>query len=100
MIVDNTVLTPALFRPFEHGIDIAVYSTTKFLGGHGVHIGGAIVDSGNFQWADNPSKWPEFTAPEPILSRRGVHRGAEAAGQPGVYHSYPHALAARHGRLA
>jgi O-acetylhomoserine (thiol)-lyase len=63
VIVDNTVLTPALFRPFEHGIDIAVYSTTKFLGGHGVHIGGAIVDSGNFKWADDPSKWPEFTAP-------------------------------------
>jgi O-acetylhomoserine (thiol)-lyase len=63
VIVDNTVLTPALFRPFEHGVDIAVYSTTKFLGGHGVHIGGAIVDSGNFQWAENPSKWPEFTAP-------------------------------------
>ncbi len=62
-ILDNTVTTPALFRPFEHGLDIAVYSTTKFLGGHGVHIGGAIVDSGNFQWADNPSKWPEFTAP-------------------------------------
>ncbi|HNY39390.1 MAG TPA: O-acetylhomoserine aminocarboxypropyltransferase/cysteine synthase [Bryobacteraceae bacterium] len=63
VIVDNTVLTPALFRPFEHGIDIAVYSATKFLGGHGVHIGGAIVDSGNFQWAENPAKWPEFTAP-------------------------------------
>jgi O-acetylhomoserine (thiol)-lyase len=63
VIIDNTVLTPALFRPFEHGIDIAVYSATKFLGGHGVHVGGAIVDSGNFQWADNPSKWPEFTAP-------------------------------------
>jgi len=63
VIVDNTVLTPALFRPFEHGVDIAVYSTTKFLGGHGVHVGGAIVDSGNFQWAENPAKWPEFTAP-------------------------------------
>jgi O-acetylhomoserine (thiol)-lyase len=63
VIVDNTVLTPALFRPFEHGIDIAVYSATKFLGGHGVHIGGAVVDSGKFQWAANPSKWPEFTAP-------------------------------------
>lgn len=63
VIIDNTVLTPALFRPFEHGIDIAVYSTTKFLGGHGVHVGGAIVDSGKFQWAENPSKWPEFTAP-------------------------------------
>ena len=64
VIIDNTVLTPALFRPFEHGADITVYSTTKFLGGHGVHVGGAIVDSGNFQWADNPAKWPEFTAPD------------------------------------
>ena len=63
LMCDNTVLTPALFRPFEHGVDIAVYSTTKFLGGHGVHVGGAIVDSGNFQWAANPTKWPEFTSP-------------------------------------
>jgi len=70
VIIDNTVLTSALFRPFEHGIDIAVYSTTKFLGGHGVHIGGAIVDSGNFQWAENPKKWPEFT--EPSDSYRGL----------------------------
>jgi len=64
VIIDNTVLTPALLRPIEHGIDIVVYSTTKFIGGHGVHIGGAIVDSGNFPWADNPQKWPEFTAPD------------------------------------
>ena len=64
VIIDNTVLTPALLRPIEHGIDIVVYSTTKFLGGHGVHIGGAIVDSGNFPWAENPQKWPEFTAPD------------------------------------
>jgi O-acetylhomoserine (thiol)-lyase len=70
VIVDNTVLTPALFRPFEHGIDISVYSTTKFLGGHGVHIGGAIVDSGKFLWADNPKKWPEFT--EPSESYHGI----------------------------
>ncbi len=63
VIIDNTVTTPALFRPFEHGIDIAVYSTTKFLGGHGLHIGGAIVDSGKFFWEQNPKKWPEFTAP-------------------------------------
>jgi O-acetylhomoserine (thiol)-lyase len=53
VIVDNTV-TPALFRPIDHGVDIVVYSTTKFIGGHGVHIGGAIVDSGKFLWADNP----------------------------------------------
>jgi O-acetylhomoserine (thiol)-lyase len=64
VVVDNTVLTPALFRPIEHGVDIVVYSTTKFIGGHGVHIGGAIVDSGKFLWAENPQKWPEFAAPD------------------------------------
>jgi O-acetylhomoserine (thiol)-lyase len=64
VIADNTVLTPMLFRPIEHGVDIVVYSTTKFLGGHGVHIGGAIVDSGKFDWAAHPKKWPEFTAPD------------------------------------
>ncbi|MBI5821469.1 MAG: aminotransferase class I/II-fold pyridoxal phosphate-dependent enzyme [Verrucomicrobia bacterium] len=64
VICDNTVMTPALLRPIEHGIDIVVYSTTKFLGGHGVHVGGAIVDSAKFSWADNPKKWPEFCAPD------------------------------------
>ncbi len=64
VIVDNTVLTPALFRPIEHGIDIVLYSTTKFIGGHGLHVGGAVVDSGNFRWEDNPRKWPEFTTPD------------------------------------
>ncbi len=64
-MIDNTVLTPALFRPIEHGFDIVVYSTTKFLAGHGVHLGGAIVDSGHFPWAKDPAKWPEFTAPDP-----------------------------------
>jgi O-acetylhomoserine (thiol)-lyase len=64
VIVDNTVLTPALLRPIEHGIDVIIYSTTKFIGGHGIHVGGAIVDSGNFLWAENPGKWPEFTAPD------------------------------------
>ena len=64
-IIDNTALTPALFRPIEHGFDIVVYSTTKFIGGHGVHVGGAVVDSGRFLWAKEPQKWPEFTAPDP-----------------------------------
>ena len=64
VIIDNTVLTPVLFRPIDYGTDIVVYSTTKFIGGHGVHVGGAIVDSGKFLWADNPKKWPEFTAPD------------------------------------
>lgn len=65
VLLDNTVLTPALFRPFEHGVDVSIYSATKFLGGHGVHVGGLVVDSGRFQWADNAAKWPEFTAPDP-----------------------------------
>lgn len=64
-LCDNTVMTPALLRPIEHGVDVVIYSTTKFIGGHGVHIGGAIIDSGNFQWADDPEKWPEFCAPSP-----------------------------------
>jgi O-acetylhomoserine (thiol)-lyase len=64
-LCDNTVMTPLLLRPIEHGIDIVIYSTTKFIGGHGVHIGGAIVDSANFKWADNPDRWPEFCAPSP-----------------------------------
>ena len=65
VVVDNTVTTPLLFRPIEHGADIVVYSTTKFIGGHGVHIGGAIVDGATFPWADNPDKWPEFAQPDP-----------------------------------
>jgi len=64
VIIDNTVLTPALYRPIEDGADIVVYSCTKFLGGHGVHIGGAIVDAGTFPWAKDPQRWPEFCAPD------------------------------------
>jgi len=63
VICDNTVSPPVMFRPIEHGIDIVVYSTTKFIGGHGLHIGGAIVDGATFPWAKNPKKWPEFCAP-------------------------------------
>jgi len=64
VVCDNTVTTPILLRPIEHGVDIVVYSTTKFIGGHGVHVGGAVVDSGKFAWADNPQKWPEFCQPD------------------------------------
>jgi O-acetylhomoserine (thiol)-lyase len=70
VICDNTVTTPVLFQPFKHGIDINVYSCTKFIGGHGLHIGGCIVDSGNFDWTAEPQKWPEFT--EPDSSYHGV----------------------------
>ena len=65
VLMDNTVLTPALFKPFDHGVDVSIYSATKFLGGHGVHVGGIVVDSGKFPWEDNPKKWPEFTEPDP-----------------------------------
>lgn len=65
VVCDNTVLTPVLFKPFEHGIDIAVYSATKFIGGHGTSIGGVIVDSGKFDWKREPRKWPQFTEPDP-----------------------------------
>lgn len=65
VICDNTVMTPILLRTFDHGIDINVYSTTKFIGGHGTHIGGCIVDSGKFDWTAEPKKWPEFTEPDP-----------------------------------
>jgi len=63
VICDNTVMTPILFRPIEHGIDIVVHSCTKFIGGHGTSIGGAIVDSGNFDWSNG--RYPELTEPDP-----------------------------------
>ena len=62
-VLDNTVATPYLFRPFEWGVDIVVHSLTKFLGGHGTSIGGIIVDSGKFDW--NNGKFPELTEPDP-----------------------------------
>ena len=62
LIVDNTFATPYLFRPFEHGADIVVHSATKFIGGHGTSIGGVIVDSGKFDWAQN-DKFPSLSKP-------------------------------------
>jgi O-acetylhomoserine (thiol)-lyase len=63
VICDNTVLTPMLFRPMEHGIDIVVHSCTKYIGGHGTSIGGAIIDSGRFDWSNG--RYPELTEPDP-----------------------------------
>lgn len=63
LMVDNTFASPALCRPFEHGADIVVHSCTKFIGGHGTSIGGAIVEKGDFPW-DN-GKFPELTEPDP-----------------------------------
>jgi len=64
VLVDNTVLTPALFRPIEHGADAVVYSTTKYIGGHGLHVGGAVVDAGTFDWTDEPDRWADFCRPD------------------------------------
>ena len=64
-IVDNTVATPALLKPIEHGFDIVVHSLTKYMGGHGNSLGGAIVDSGRFPWADRAARYPAFSTPEP-----------------------------------
>ena len=64
-MVDNTVATPILLRPFDHGADIVVHSLTKFLGGHGTTLGGMIVDSGNFPWARHADRFPMFCTPDP-----------------------------------
>jgi O-acetylhomoserine (thiol)-lyase len=82
-VVDNTV-SPLIFRPFDHGADLIVYSLTKFIGGHGTSIGGAIVDSGRFNWANG--RFPEFTEPDPsyhglvFWDRFGLHARAVAPG--------------------
>jgi len=70
LIVDNTVASPFLLRPIEHGADIVVHSLTKYLGGHGTSIGGAIVDSGNFPWAAHKARFKRLN--EPDVSYHGV----------------------------
>jgi len=77
VIVDNTVATPILCRPFEQGADIVVHSLTKYIGGHGTSVGGMIVDSGKFPWKGNP-RFPAFNEPDP--SYHGVVY-AEALGE-------------------
>ncbi len=64
LVVDNTVATPYLIRPIEWGADIVVHSATKYLGGHGTSIAGAIVDSGNFDFGADPEKFPNYNTPE------------------------------------
>jgi O-acetylhomoserine (thiol)-lyase len=80
LIVDNTVATPILQRPIEHGADIVVESLTKFLGGHGTTLGGAIIDSGRFPWREHAARFPMFS--EPDASYHGMiycdHYGAQA----------------------
>jgi O-acetylhomoserine (thiol)-lyase len=80
LVVDNTVATPILCRPIDHGADIVVHSLTKFLGGHGTSLGGAIIDSGRFPWAKHAARYPTLTQPDE--SYHGLvyteHYGAKA----------------------
>ena len=80
LVVDNTVATPILLRPIEHGADIVVHSLTKFMGGHGAAMGGAVVDSGAFDWKRHSRRFPAFS--EPDESYHGLvytdHFGAQA----------------------
>jgi O-acetylhomoserine (thiol)-lyase len=65
LVVDNTIATPYLIRPIEWGADIVVHSATKYLGGHGTAIGGVIIDSGRFDFATDPARFPGFNLPDP-----------------------------------
>jgi O-acetylhomoserine (thiol)-lyase len=64
LVVDNTVPTPVLMRPIDFGADIVVHSLTKFFGGHGTSLGGAIIDSGRFRWREHAARFPRFTEPD------------------------------------
>lgn len=80
LVVDNTVATPILLRPFEYGADVVIHSLTKFMGGHGTTMGGIVVDSGMFPWKKHVDRFPMFT--EPDASYHGLvytdHFGAAA----------------------
>jgi O-acetylhomoserine (thiol)-lyase len=65
LVVDNTVATPALLRPIEHGADVVVHSLTKFMGGHGAAMGGIVIDGGRFDWRANAERFPMFCQPDP-----------------------------------
>ncbi len=73
LIVDNTVPTPYLCRPFEHGADIVVHALTKYMGGHGTSLGGIIVDSGRFPWDQHKERFARLNEPDP--SYHGAGRG-------------------------
>lgn len=83
VVVDSTLATPVLYRPLEHGADVVVHSATKFIGGHGAVLGGAIVDGGTFDYGAAPERWPQLTRPkaryggQALIDRHG--RGAYLA---------------------
>jgi O-acetylhomoserine (thiol)-lyase len=67
LIADNTVATPLMLKPIHHGADVVVHSLTKFVGGHGTTLGGAIVDGGTFPWTEHADRFPGFNQPEPAF---------------------------------
>jgi len=87
-IVDNTIATPYVTRPFDHGVDIIVHSATKFLSGHGNAMVGAIVDSGNFDFAKNPKKFPGFNEPDPSYNNMVFAKTLGAGGDFGANLAY------------
>ena len=97
LIVDNTVATPILLRPIDYGADIVVHSLTKFLGGHGTTLGGAIVDSGKFPWKKHARRFPQFNEPRCLLSRAHLYRSFRRRR---LYRALPQRLSARHRRGA
>jgi O-acetylhomoserine (thiol)-lyase len=88
LVVDNTVPTPYLVRPFEWGADVVVHSTTKYLGGHGTSIGGMIVDAGTFDYAQHPQRFPNFNQPDPSYHGLVYARDLGVGGAFGVNLSY------------
>ena len=97
LILDNTVPTPIGTRAFELGADIVVHSLTKFIGGHGTSIGGAVVDSGKFDWVAHKDRFPGLTEPDP--SYHGVV-WSDALGPGRLHRPRAHRAAAQHRRRA
>jgi len=89
LIVDNTVATPALIRPIDYGASIVVHSLTKYIGGHGTTLGGVIVDSGKFPWADHAEKFPMLNTPEPSYHGVVYTQAFEAAAYIGRARTVP-----------
>ena len=88
LIVDNTVATPYLIRPIEWGADIVVHSATKYIGGHGTAIGGVIVDSGRFDFSNDPERYPNFNQPDPSYHGLVYARDLGSGGALGVNLSF------------
>ncbi|QAY63680.1 bifunctional o-acetylhomoserine/o-acetylserine sulfhydrylase [Xylanimonas allomyrinae] len=88
LVVDNTVPTPYLLRPIEHGADVVVHSATKYLGGHGSSIGGVIVDGGTFDYAQDPERFPNYNEPDPSYHGLVYARDLGVGGAFGVNLSY------------